>query len=111
MAMKSEESRQLDAEILLLVKKEGSITGYGIVKSLEAPPMTIRYKLKRLVEKGKLDCHEDSNAKVYSIPKPGTKKPKPKEKKPAIPKPMGRPRLGKLPSEIASLKEAEKRQG
>ena len=111
MSMKSEESRQLDAEILHLVKAEGPITGYGVVKSLAAPPMTIRYKLKRLVEKGKLDCREGYRVKFYTIPKPGMKKPRQEEKKPAIPKPMGRPKLGKLPSEIANAKQADQRQG
>ena len=68
MSRTHEESKQLDAEIKLCIAKHGSISGYGIVKCIQAPPMTIRDKLKRMVEKGELNSRDNGRAKLYSLP-------------------------------------------
>ena len=109
MYLKQSESSQLDAEILLLVKNEEPITGYGIVKSLAAAPTTVRRRLRKLVEKGELDCHEDGKAKTYTIPSPETGKAKLEAFLNRPKPPRGRPPMGRLPSENAYLKKAEQR--
>ncbi len=68
--MKREErTAQLDAEILICAKREGKLTGYRLVQLIKAPEATIRYRLRRLTEMGKLDCNETWKSKVYSLPK------------------------------------------
>ena len=68
MSRTHEESKQLDAEIKLCIAKHGSISGYGIVKCIQAPPMTTRDKLKRMVERGELNSRDNGRAKLYSLP-------------------------------------------
>ena len=68
MSMNKHQSEQLDAEIKLCIEKNGPISGYGIIKCVQAPPMTVRFKLKRMVELGELDCQDARKGKVYSLP-------------------------------------------
>jgi DNA-binding transcriptional regulator PaaX len=64
-----QKTAQDDAEIVGVVKQRGKITGYGVVTSVKMPETTVRYRLRRLVEMGKLDCHDDGRTKTYSLPK------------------------------------------
>jgi len=68
MSLTHEESKQLDAEIKLCIEQNGPLSGYRITKCTQAPPMTIHYKLKRMVKRGELICKKKGKAILYSLP-------------------------------------------
>ena len=98
-----ESTKQLDAEIIRCVSENVKISGYGIVKLISAPPMTIRYRLKVLVKDRLLDCSKIGNAFIYRLPRtsPGV----PETKSTTAPKMVSRgPKAGKI--EIADALHA-----
>jgi len=68
MSMNPQQSKQLDAEIKLCIAKHGQMSGYCVIKCTQAPKNTVLYKLKRMVERGELDCQEARKGKVYRMP-------------------------------------------
>jgi len=59
---------ELEKTIIELISKFGELTAYKTVIGAQAPKMTVRYMLKRLVVEGKLECEQRGRAKYYSLP-------------------------------------------
>jgi len=63
-----EQMIELEKTIIELISKFGELTAYKTVIGAQAPKMTVRYMLKRLVVEGKLECEQRGRAKYYSLP-------------------------------------------
>jgi DNA-binding Lrp family transcriptional regulator len=58
----------LDAEIINCIAGVGKATQRQVSKNILAPEATVRYRLRKLVENGRLDCTETRLSKIFTIP-------------------------------------------
>ena len=70
MSLTREESKQLDEEIKLCIKKNGPMSGYAIAKCVQAIKRTVLWKLRRMAERGELNCSQATKGWIYSLPEP-----------------------------------------